>query len=217
MSLNVVVADDQMLTREGIVGVLRRARMHVVGQAGSLDEVLRVTERARPHVVVTDIRMPPDFADEGLQAARTIQESHPSIGVLILSQYVEHAYAGEIAASGRGGIGYLLKQRVAEPATLVDAIGRIAQGACVIDPEIGARLMGRARADDPLDQLSAREREVLGLMAEGRTNASIAAALFVTPRTVEAHTTRIFEKLGLAAAPDVHRRVTAVLAYLRDR
>ena len=215
--LSVVVAEDVMLTREGIVNVLRRADIDVIGQAGDADQLLAKVAAARPDVVLTDIRMPPTHTSEGLEAARRIRAEHPEVGVLVLSQYIEPRYALDLISDMPSGAGYLLKERVADGAVLADAVRRVAEGECVVDPTIVARLVGRRRRDDPLERLTAREREVLSLMAEGRSNAAIAGALFVTPRTVEAHTTQIFEKLGIDAGPDVHRRILAVLEYLRDR
>jgi DNA-binding NarL/FixJ family response regulator len=213
--MRVVVAEDVMLTREGIVRLLTDADVEVVGQAEELDELLRRVRALRPDVVITDIRMPPNHTDEGLVAAQTIREEQPEVGVLVLSQYVEPSYAMRLIEEHPERVGYLLKERVFDAAILVDAIRRIADGETVIDPTIVSRLVGRRRREDPLERLTEREREVLALIAEGRSNRAIAARLFVTTRTVEAHTKQIFAKLDLDPGPDSHRRVLAVLALLR--
>ena len=213
--MRVVVADDVMLTREGVVRLLRDAGVDVVAQAEEADGLLRHVRLARPDVAIVDIRMPPTHTDEGLVAAQTIRAEHPEVGVLVLSQYVEPSYAMRLLSEHPGGVGYLLKERVFDVAVVVDALRRISEGETVIDPTIVARLVGRRRRSDPLDELTNREREVLGLVAEGLSNRAIAARLFVTTRTVEAHTTQIFLKLGLGENADSHRRVLAVLAYLQ--
>ncbi len=215
--LTVVVADDVMLTREGIVGVLRRAGLHVVGQAEDAEQLLRKVESARPDVAVTDIRMPPTHTTEGIAAAEEIRRRHPGTGELVLSQYHEARYAMQLVGGSAGGVGYLLKDRVADGAVLHDAVRRVAAGDCVVDPSIVAKLVGRRRKDDPLESLTRRERDVLELMAEGKSNAAIAAELFVTHSTVEAHIKNVFDKLGLELAPETHRRVLAVLTLLRGR
>lgn len=215
--INVVVAEDAVLTREGVVGILRRHGLHVVGQAEDLDGLLRTVDRTRPHVVVTDIRMPPTGTDEGLQAARTIRERHPQTGVLVLSQYLEPRYAMQLIAGSPGGVGYVLKERVSEASVLIDAVRRVHAGECVVDPAIVTKLVGRRRRDDPLSLLSKRERDVLELMAEGKSNAAIASELFVTLSTVETHSKSIFDKLDLEPAPENHRRVLAVLKLLRGQ
>jgi DNA-binding NarL/FixJ family response regulator len=213
--MRVVVADDTMLTREGIVRLLRDAGVEVVAEAEDAQGLLYQVRLARPDVAVVDIRMPPTHTDEGLVAAQAIRAEHPQVGVLVLSQYVEPSYALRLLQDQPERVGYLLKERVFDIATVVDALRRIADGETVIDPTIVSRLVGRRRRQDPLAVLSEREREVLGLIAEGLSNRAIAARLYVTERTVEAHVTQIFQKLGLPESPDQHRRVLAVLAFLR--
>ena len=213
--MRVVVGEDVLLMREGIVHVLRNAGVEVVGQADDLDSLLQVVAEQAPDVVVVDIRMPPTHTDEGLVAARQIMSDHPGTGVLILSQYVEPEYATALIADYQEGVGYLLKERVFDAAVLTDALRRIQEGECVVDPTIVSRLMQRRRRRDPLADLTEREREVLSLVAEGLSNAAIAGRLVVTERTVEAHATQIFQKLGLEPSRDLHRRVLATLAYLR--
>jgi DNA-binding NarL/FixJ family response regulator len=213
--VRVVVAEDVMLTRAGIVGLLGEAGVEVVGEADDVDGLLRRVWATRPDVAIVDIRMPPTHTDEGLVAAQTIRHEHEDIGVLVLSQYVEPEYAMRLLTEHPQQVGYLLKERVFDVAILLDALRRIAEGESVIDPTIVSRLVGRRRREDPLAELTRREREVLGLVAEGRSNRSIGEALFVTERTVEAHITQIFLKLGLREEPSNHRRVLAVLAYLR--
>jgi DNA-binding NarL/FixJ family response regulator len=214
--VRVVVADDSMLTREGIVRLLRDANIEVVAEAEDADVLLREVRRTGPDVAVVDIRMPPSHTDEGLVAAQAIRVEHPGIGVLVLSQYVEPSYALRLIQDQPERIGYLLKERVFDIATVVDALRRIVDGETVIDPTIVSRLVGRRRTEDPLARLTEREREVLGLIAEGMSNRAIAARLFITERTVEAHSTQIFLKLGLTESPDWHRRVLAVLTFLRS-
>lgn len=214
--MRVVVAEDVLLTRAGIVRLLTDAGVDVVGEAEDVDSLLREVVLTAPDLVISDIRMPPTHRDEGLVAAARIQREHPGTGVLILSQYVESDYAMQLLREHPGGIGYLLKDRVFDIATVLDALRRIADDECVIDPTIVQRLLGRRRAgDNPLEDLSPREREVLALLAEGRSNDGIAAALFVTPRTVEAHISAIFTTLNLPLEPGTNRRVLAVLAYLK--
>lgn len=213
--MRVVVAEDVMLTREGIVRVLGDAGFAVVAQAEDLDGLMRAVVAERPEVVVVDIRMPPTHTDEGLVAAARIRAEHPETGVLVLSQYVEPSYAMRLIEDHPEQVGYLLKERVFDAAILVDALQRIADGECVIDPTIVSRLVGRRRREDPLAVLTEREREVLSLVAEGLSNGAIAARLHVTERTVEAHTKQIFQKLGLETDPGSNRRVLAVLALLR--
>jgi DNA-binding NarL/FixJ family response regulator len=215
--VRVVVADDVMITREGIVHLLRGAGFDVVGQAGDLDGLIRTVALDAPDVAIVDIRMPPTHTDEGLVAAQRIRSEHPGVGVLVLSQYVEPEYALQLLEEHPGRVGYLLKERVFDVAILIDALRRIADDETVIDPTIVARLVGRYRKQDPLDKLTQREREVLGLIAEGLSNAAIARRLVVTERTVQAHTTQIFQKLQLDANPDSHRRVMAVVTYLQNR
>jgi len=213
--MRVIVADDVLLTREGISRLLRDAGIEVVAEAGDAEGLLREVRLTRPDVALVDIRMPPTHTDEGLVAAQTIRAEHPQVGVLLLSQYVEPSYALQLLQEHPERVGYLLKERVFDIATVVDALRRIVDGETVIDPTIVSRLVGRRRRQDPLAVLSAREREVLGLIAEGMSNRAIAARLFVTERTVEAHVTQIFQKLRLPESPDQHRRVLAVLAFLR--
>jgi DNA-binding NarL/FixJ family response regulator len=213
--VRVVVADDVMLTREGISRLLRDAGIEVVAEAGDAEGLLREVRLVHPDVALVDIRMPPTHTDEGLVAAQTIRAEHPQVGVLVLSQYVEPSYAMRLIQEHPERVGYLLKERVFDIATVVDALRRIVDGETVIDPTIVSRLVGRRRREDPLADLSEREREVLGLIAEGMSNQAIAARLFVTERTVEAHVTQIFQKLHLPESRDLHRRVLAVLAFLR--
>jgi DNA-binding NarL/FixJ family response regulator len=214
--MRVVVADDTMLTRKGIVRLLQDAGIDVVAEAEDADGLLRHVRQDRPDVAIIDIRMPPTHTDEGLVAAREIRAAHPEVGVLVLSQYVEPAYAMRLIEDHPERVGYLLKERVFDVAILVDALRRIVDGETVIDPTIVSRLVGRRRREDPLFELTVREREVLGLVAEGMSNRAISARLVVTERTVEAHITQIFQKLLLPESPDQHRRVLAVLAFLRS-
>jgi serine/threonine-protein kinase len=213
--VRVVVADDSLLTREGIVHLLRDAGIDVVGEAENAAELLdRVGEHA-PDVAVVDIKMPPTHTDEGLVAAQRIRDEHPDVAVLVLSQYVDPAYAMRLLDTHPESVGYLLKERVFAATVLIDAIRRVSDGECVVDPTIVSSLLGRRRRKDPLAALSTREREVLSLVAEGLSNRAIASRLFVTERTVEAHVTQIFLKLHLDENPESHRRVLAVLAFLR--
>jgi DNA-binding NarL/FixJ family response regulator len=213
--VRVVVADDAMLTREGIVRLLRDAGVEVVAEAEDAQGLLHQVRLTRPDVALVDIRMPPTHTDEGLVAAQTIRAEHPQVGVLVLSQYVEPSYALRLIQEQPERVGYLLKERIFDIATVIDALRRIVDGETVIDPTIVSRLVGRRRRQDPLAGLSEREREVLGLVAEGLSNRAIAARLIVTERTVEAHVTQIFHKLHLPESPDQHRRVLAVLTFLR--
>ena len=213
--MRVVVADDVMLTRAGVVHVLSESGIEVVDEASDGDELWSAVERTRPDVAIVDIRMPPTHTDEGVLFARRIRRDHPSTAVLVLSHHVEPVYAAELLADHPDGTGYLLKDRILEPSVLVDALRRVADGETVLDPTIVARLVARRRAPDPLGALSPREVEVLGLLAEGLSNRAIATRLFVGERTVEAHVTHIFLKLGLDESPASHRRVLAVLAFLR--
>jgi DNA-binding NarL/FixJ family response regulator len=213
--MRVVVADDTMLTREGIVRLLDDAGVDVVAEAEDAEGLLRHVRLARPDAAIVDIRMPPTHTDEGLVAAQAIRTEHPNVGVLLLSHYVEASYALRLLEEHPERIGYLLKERVFDVVILVDALRRIADGETVIDPTIVSQLIGRRRREDPLADLTDREREVLGLVGEGLSNKGIAHRLFITERTVEAHVKQIFLKLGLATDPESHRRVLAVLAYLR--
>jgi DNA-binding NarL/FixJ family response regulator len=202
------------LLREGIARLLEEAGLEVVAQAGDAEDLIRKVGGHKPDVAIVDVRMPPTHTDEGLRAAAQIRERHPGTGVLVLSQYIEEGYAMELLAEGAAGVGYLLKDRVADLDRFVDAVRRVGEGGSALDPEVVARLLGRRRREDPLGELSPREREVLGLMAEGRSNHAIAAALVVTERAVEKHVTSIFSKLDLPPTADDHRRVLAVLRYL---
>jgi DNA-binding NarL/FixJ family response regulator len=213
--VRVVVADDSVLLREGIVRLLEDAGMEVVGQAGDAEDLVRKVRAHKPDVAVVDVRMPPTNTDDGLRAAQQIRSELPGVAVLVLSQYVEEGYALELLTDGAEGVGYLLKDRVAEVERFIDAVRRVAEGGSALDPEVVSQLLGRRRREDPLEQLTPREREVLALMAEGRTNQAIADQLVVTERAVEKHVTGIFGKLDLATSAEDHRRVLAVLAYLR--
>jgi DNA-binding NarL/FixJ family response regulator len=215
--MRVVVADDSVLLREGLVRLLEEQGFDVVAQAGDAEDLLRKVSAHRPDVALVDIRMPPNNSDDGLRAAREIGRRHPDVGVLVLSQYVDEEYAFEALGDARGGVGYLLKDRVAEVEPFADAVRRVAGGGSAVDPQVLSHLVGHARREDPLDELTAREREVLELMAEGRSNQAVAEQLVITGRAVEKHVTRIFDKLGLAPAPEDHRRVLAVLTFLRSR
>lgn len=214
--LRVVLADDQLLLRAGVARLLEDAGMEVVAQSGDAEDLLRKVGAHKPDVAVVDVRMPPTHTDEGLRAAAEIRERFPGVGVLVLSQYVEEAYALELFADGADGLGYLLKDRVADLDRFVESVRRVGEGGSALDPEVVGRLLGRRRRTDPLEPLSPREREVLALMAEGRSNAGIAEHLVVTERAVEKHVTSIFTKLGLTPAAEDHRRVLAVLTYLRS-
>jgi DNA-binding NarL/FixJ family response regulator len=214
--VRVVLADDAVLLREGVARILDEAGFEVVGQAGNADELMLKVRSYSPDVAIVDIRMPPTHTDEGLRAAQEIREKHPTVGVLVLSQYVEAAYAMELLAESAEGVGYLLKDRISDMGEFADAVRRVGEGGSALDPTIVSQLVGRRRRDDPIDQLTPREREVLGLMAEGRSNSGIAEQLVVTDRAVEKHVTSIFSKLRLPAASEDHRRVLAVLAYLRS-
>jgi DNA-binding NarL/FixJ family response regulator len=213
--MRVVIAEDSVLLREGLIRLLEENGIEVVGQAGDLDDLLRKARAHKPDVVITDIRMPPNQTDEGLQAAQVIRHELPSTAVLVLSQYVEESYAAELLSEDASGVGYLLKDRVGDVERFIDSVRRIADGGSVLDPAVVSRMLGRKRSDDPLETLTPREREVLALMAEGRSNRGIAEDFVVSERAVEKHVTSIFGKLNLNAAGDEHRRVLAVLAYLR--
>jgi DNA-binding NarL/FixJ family response regulator len=213
--VRVIVADDSVLLREGVVRLLEESGFEVVAQAGDADDLLRKVSAHKPDVAVVDVRMPPTNTDDGLRAAIEIRDRLPGTGVLVLSQYVEEGYALELVTNSAEGVGYLLKDRVADIERFVDAVRRVGEGGSALDPEVVSQLLGRRRRDDPLAALTDREREVLELMAEGRSNQAIAEQLVVTERAVEKHVTSIFGKLALAPAPEDHRRVLAVLTYLR--
>jgi DNA-binding NarL/FixJ family response regulator len=213
--MRVVIADDAVLFREGLARVLEAAGIEVAAQVGDAEQLLAQIRADPPAAVVVDIRMPPTHTAEGLEAARRIRAEHPRVGVLVLSQYVEPHHAVQLLQDGAGGVGYLLKDRVADVGEVVDAVRRVATGGSVIDPEVVAQLVGRRRTRDPIQELTERERQVLALMAEGRSNQAIGERLFLSPKTVEAHVHSIFTRLDLHAAPDDHRRVLAVLAFLR--
>jgi DNA-binding NarL/FixJ family response regulator len=212
----IVLADDAVLLREALSAALAAAGFEVVGQAGDVAELMRLIEREHPDVAVLDVRMPPTHTTEGLEAARQIRARYPGIAILVLSQYVETRYAVDLLREDPAGVGYLLKDRVTRVTDLADAVRRVAAGGSVIDPEVVARLLGRQRTHSPLDELTPREREILGLMAEGRSNQAIADRLGLELKTVEGHVRAIFSKLGLEPATEDHRRVLAVLAYLRS-
>jgi DNA-binding NarL/FixJ family response regulator len=210
------VADDSVLLREGIVRLLEDAGFEVVGQAGDADDLVRKVRAHKPEAAVVDIRMPPTNTDDGLRAARQIREELPGTGVLVLSQYVEEGYALDLVADTAEGVGYLLKDRVADVDRFADSVRRVGEGGSALDPEVVSMLLGRRRRDDPLEALTGREREVLELMAEGRSNRAIAEQLVITERAVEKHVTSIFSKLNLPPTAEDHRRVLAVLTFLRS-
>ncbi len=214
-SIRVALADDSVLLREGVARLLTESGFEVVSQAGDAEDLLRHVGLYKPDVAVVDIRMPPTHTDEGLRAARTIRERFPGTGVLVLSQYVESGYALDLLAESAEGVGYLLKDRVSDVEQFAESVRRVAEGGSALDPAVVSQLVGRRRVDDPLDELTPREREVLELMAEGRSNQAIADRMYVTLRAVEKHVTSIFSKLDLTASTDDHRRVLAVLLYLR--
>jgi DNA-binding NarL/FixJ family response regulator len=211
----VVLADDAVLLREALAAGLRAGGFDVVGQAADVDGLLRIVDGEAPDVVIVDVRMPPTHTTEGLEAARTIRSRHPGMAILVLSQYVETRYAVDLIRDDPSGIGYLLKDRVTRLEDLADAVRRVAEGGSVIDPEVVGRLLGRPRRHSPIDELTPREREILGLMAEGRSNQGIADRLVLELKTVEGHVRQIFSKLDLEPSSDDHRRVLAVLTYLK--
>jgi DNA-binding NarL/FixJ family response regulator len=214
--MRLVIAEDSVLLREGLARLLEDAGFEVVAQTGSAQDVMLKVRSYSPDVVIVDIRMPPTHTDEGLRAAQEIREAHPDVGVLVLSQYVEPGYAMELLAESAEGVGYLLKDRVSDVAEFTAAVRRVGEGGSALDPAIVSQLVGRRRREDPIDTLTAREREVLELMAEGRSNSGIAERLVVTERAIEKHVTSIFGKLRLPPASEDHRRVLAVLAFLRS-
>ncbi len=214
--MRVILVDDSLLLREGLARIVAEAGIEVVGQAADTERLLQLVDKERPDVVVMDIRMPPTHSDEGIQAAHAIRAAYPKVGVLVLSQYLETVYATKLLSAGSEGLGYLLKDRVTDLEGFADAIHRVDRGETVIDPEVVNRLVNRSRENDSLRTLTDREHEVLALMAQGRSNAAIGERLFTSQKTVETHVGRIFSKLILDPAPDDHRRVLAVLAYLRS-
>jgi DNA-binding NarL/FixJ family response regulator len=213
--VRVVIGEDSLLLREGLARLLAETGHEVVAQAGDGEELLRKVGGHHPDIAIVDVRMPPSFTDEGIRAALTIRERWPAVAVLVLSEHVETTYAGELFADGTDGLGYLLKQRVSDLDQFGDAVNRVASGGSALDPEVVKHLLGRRRLGDPLDHLTPREREVLGLMAEGRSNHAVAEQLVITERAVEKHVTSIFGKLDLPPTADAHRRVLAVLKYLQ--
>ena len=213
--VRVVVGEDQPITRQGIVSVLEEAGFEVVGVAADAPDLIRKARAHRPDVVIADIQMPPGNTDDGLRAAQQIRAEAPEIGVLVFSQYLEGGYALDLVGDHAGGVGYLLKERLSDLSVFTDAVRRVARGGSALDPEVVQRMVGRPRAAGPLTELTQREHEVLALIAEGRSNAAIAERLTVTVGAIERHVTSIFDKLGLRQAPDDHRRVLAVLEYLK--
>jgi len=214
--VRIVIADDEALLREGLARLLEDAGFEVAGRCGDADALLHMVEARRPDVAIVDIRMPPNQGDDGLLAAQEIRRRHPDVGVLVLSHYLDSRYAARLLEDVPERAGYLLKDRVSEVAVIADALRRIGEGECVIDPTIVSRLVARKRARGPLDVLTGREREVLALVAEGRSNGAIGEQLFLSRKTVDAHISQIFLKLDLREAPEDHRRVLAVLAFLRS-
>ncbi len=213
--MRIVVADDSVLLRQGVVSVLESAGHEVVAQAGDADDLVRKVGAHHPELAVIDVRMPPDNTDDGLRAAIKLRAQHADLRVLVLSQYVEPDYAQALLANDASGVGYLLKDRVSDVEHFIDAIERVGGGGSALDPEVVSNLVGRQQPDSPVERLTPREREVLELMAEGRSNAAIAETFVVSERAVEKHVTNIFGKLDLPQAPEDHRRVLAVLAFLR--
>jgi DNA-binding NarL/FixJ family response regulator len=214
--VRLVIADDEALLREGLARVLEASGFEVVGKCGDAEALLRMVEASQPDVAIVDIRMPPGHGDDGLVAAQEIRRRHPDVGVLVLSHYLDSRYAARLLAEVPAGAGYLLKDRVSEVAVVADALRRIADGDCVIDPTIVSRLVARKRARGPLDVLTQREREVLALVAEGRSNGAIGEQLFLARKTVDAYVSQIFTKLDLLESPEQNRRVLAVLTFLRS-
>jgi DNA-binding NarL/FixJ family response regulator len=214
--MRVVIAEDSVLLRAGLKRLLADAGFDVVDEAGDGEELLRAIERQRPDAVVVDVRMPPSFTDEGLRAALVVRLQWPEVSILVLSQYVEETHASELLATGTQGIGYLLKDRVADVTDFTDALHRVLEGGTALDPEVVAQILVRSRHKDPLDTLTARERQVLQMMAEGRTNAAIARGLTISESAVNKHVSSIFAKFGLAPTEHDHRRVLAVLRFLQS-
>jgi len=214
--VRIVLADDSMLLREGLVRLLEEAGFDVVAQSGTADDLLRHVAMHKPDVAIVDIRMPPTHTDEGLRAAQTIREKHPDVGVVVLSAHVEPGYAMELLADNAEGVGYLLKDRVSDLEEFAGAVRRVGEGGSALDPTVVSELVGRRRREDPLEGLTPREREVLSLIAEGRSNRAIGATLYMSSRAVERHVQAIFQKLRLPTSDENHRRVLAVLQYLRS-
>jgi DNA-binding NarL/FixJ family response regulator len=214
-ALRVVIGEDQALLREGVVRLLADAGFEVVAEAADAPDLVRKVGAHKPDVAIVDVQMPPGNTDDGLRAAIEIRDLQPGVGVLVLSQFAEERYALDLIGDSAEGVGYLLKDRVADFANFADAVRRVAKGGSALDPTVVSRMLGRRRRDDPLEQLTPREREVLELMAEGRSNRGIAEVMVVTPNAVEKHVTSIFAKLGVSEAPADHRRVLAVLTFLR--
>jgi DNA-binding NarL/FixJ family response regulator len=214
--VRVVIADDEVLLRDGLARLLQEAGFEVAGRCGDADALMRMVAARRPDVAIVDIRMPPGRGDDGLVAAQEIRRNHPGVGVLVLSHHLASRYAMRLLEEAPERVGYLLKERISDLAVLTDALRRLDDGECVIDPTIVSKLVARKRRHGPLDELTSREREVLALIAEGRSNGGIGAQLYLSPKTVESHISQIFVKLGIGASPDQHRRVLAVLTFLRD-
>ncbi len=215
LPIRVIVGEDQPFVREGIVRVLTEGGFEVAGTAADARDLVRMADAHQPDVIITDIQMPPGQADDGLRAALTARTARPATGVLVLSQFLEDAYAFDLVADGAQGVGYLLKEKVGDMRVFTDAVRRVAEGGSVLDPDVVARLVGRPRKAGPLDDLTRRERQVLALIAEGRSNTGIAHELVVTVAAIERHVTSIFDKLGLHQSAEGHRRVLAMLTYLR--
>jgi DNA-binding NarL/FixJ family response regulator len=213
--IRVVIGEDDAFVREGVLRILQDSGFDVVGTTADARELIRMAEVYRPDVVIADIQMPPDHGDDGLRAALDIRAAQPGTGVLVLSQFLEDAYAFALVADGAQGVGYLLKEKVGDLRVFTDAVRRVAEGGSVLDPDVVARLVGRKRKASPIDTLTSRERQVLELIAEGRSNSGIAGELVVTVAAVERHVTSIFDKLGLRQSREAHRRVLAVLTFLR--
>ena len=214
--MRLVIADDELLLRDGLARLLEDAGLEIAGRCGDADALLRMVEARRPDAVIVDIRMPPKHREDGLEAAQEIHARHPEIGVLVLSHHLASRYAMRLLEEAPERVGYLLKERISDVAVLTDALKRLGEGECVIDPTIVSQLVARKRSRGPLAELTERERDVLRLIAEGRSNAAIGAQLYLSPKTVESHISQIFSKLGIGVSTEHHRRVLAVLTYLRD-